>query len=104
MHYAEYLAEVPGKRRVRRYRLVATPRGPELRLVECLDDNNGIVDYPGGDYFADILQAYLEQGTARRGRVGQADSELLDARDLVEFAARWMTKRFGGREATPPAG
>ncbi|HOC17559.1 MAG TPA: AAC(3) family N-acetyltransferase [Vicinamibacterales bacterium] len=104
IHYAEYLAEVPGKRRVRRHRLVATPRGPELRIVECLDDNNGIVDYPGGDYFADILQAYLEQGRARQGLVGQAGSELLDARDLAEFAARWMTKRFGSGGATPPAG
>lgn len=96
IHYAEYLADVPNKRRVRRHRLVATPRGPALRVVECLDDNNGIVDYPGGDYFADILQEYLEQDRARRGVVGRAASELLDARDLTRFATRWMTERFGG--------
>jgi hypothetical protein len=36
--------------------------------------------------------------------VGQAASELLDARGLAEFAARWMTKRFGSGGATPPAG
>ena len=28
IHYAEYLAEVPAKRRVRRHRLVAAPQGP----------------------------------------------------------------------------
>jgi hypothetical protein len=31
----------------------------------------------------------------RRGLVGRAPSELLDARDLVQFAAGWMTERFG---------
>jgi len=87
IHYSEYLADVPEKRRVRRHRIVATPRGPELRVVECLDDNNGIADYPGGDYIGDILQAYLELGTSRRGVVGRAPSELIDAKDLAHFAA-----------------
>ena len=103
-HYAEYLADVPDKRRVRRHRVVATPRGPELRVVECLDDNTGIVDYPGGDYFADILQAYVgsdpagERGRVRRGLIGRAPSELLpDTPGLVRFAADWMTERFGRR-------
>ena len=95
IHYAEYLAAVPNKRRVRRHRLVAAAGGPAIRTVECLDDNRGIVDYPAGDYFADILAAYLERGTARQGRVGRARSELIDAKDLVEFAVRWMTGRFG---------
>jgi aminoglycoside N3'-acetyltransferase len=97
IHYAEYLANVPAKRRVRRHRLVATPRGPEIKVVECLDDNDGIVDYRGGDYFADILKDYLDRGKAKRGVVGRANSELIDARDLVEYAAWWMTRRFGAR-------
>ena len=55
IHYAEYLADVPSKRRVRRHRRLAAPRGPEIRVVECLDDSNGIVDWPGEDYFSVIL-------------------------------------------------
>jgi len=93
LHHAEYLAEVPGKRRVRRHRMVAPPGGgpAELRVVECLDDESGIVDHPGEDYFATILKAYLATGRARAGRVGGAESELIDAADIVAFGRAWMT-------------
>ena len=59
LHYAEYLAPLPTKRRVRRHRLVKGRDHPELRVVECLDDSDGIVDYPEEDYFAVILREYL---------------------------------------------
>ncbi|HVF13663.1 MAG TPA: AAC(3) family N-acetyltransferase, partial [Acidimicrobiales bacterium] len=70
LHYAEYLAPIPSKRRVRRHHLVAGLTGPELRAVECLDDTDGIVDHPGEDYFAVILRRYLETGRAAVGVVG----------------------------------
>ena len=94
LHYAEYLADVPDKRRVRRHRRVRGSDGPEIRSVECLDDSAGIVEWPGEDYFATILGDYLATGDAARGVVGQASAELVDARGLVAFAARWMTDRF----------
>ncbi|MEO8483699.1 MAG: AAC(3) family N-acetyltransferase [Acidobacteriota bacterium] len=94
LHYAEYLASVPHKRRVRRHRLVASARGPIVRVIECLDDQHGIVDYPAGDYFAAILSAYLDEGRARAGGVGSTTAELIDAADLVEFATAWMERMF----------
>jgi aminoglycoside N3'-acetyltransferase len=94
LHYAEYLAPIANKRRVRRHRVVATPRGPQLRVVECLDDVAGIVDHPGEDYFASIVRAYLAAGRAEPGTVGDASSELIDGRDLVQFAAAWMAKHL----------
>jgi aminoglycoside N3'-acetyltransferase len=100
LHYAEYLAEVPHKRRVRRHRLVAGVHGPEIRTVECLDDARGIVAYPEEDYFATILNAYLRERAGAAGLVGNARSELLDAADLVAFAAGWMTEHLVTR---PPA-
>ena len=66
------------------------------RLVECLDDENGIVDWQGEDYFALILRDYLHTGGAQQGRVALAQSELIDAADLVAFGAAWMSERFGG--------
>jgi aminoglycoside N3'-acetyltransferase len=93
LHYAEYLAHVPDKIRVRRHRRVIGANGPEIRTIECLDDTLGIVEWPD-DYFPTILADYLARGRVARGRVGNAVSELLDARDLVQFAARWMTERF----------
>jgi aminoglycoside N3'-acetyltransferase len=94
MHYAEYLADVPAKRRVARHRRVATPHGPEIRVVECLDDSTGIVDWPGEDYFALMLRDYLSSHSVATGGVGGASSEILPARNLVAFAAAWMTSRF----------
>ena len=94
IHYAEYLAAVPGKRRVRRHRLVSSPEGPVVRTVDCLDDRDGIVDVTGPDYFGVILEDYLGTGRARRGVVGRAESELIDGSDLVRFATAWMTERF----------
>jgi aminoglycoside N3'-acetyltransferase len=95
LHYAEYLVPLESKRRVRRQRLVATPAGPLVRTVECLDDADGIVDYPGEDYFAVILQEYLAAGRAPQGRVGAAPSELLEANDFVRFGVEWMARNLG---------
>ena len=94
LHYAEYLAPVAAKRRVRRHRVVAGRDGPELRVVECLDDTDGIVDHPGDDYFAVILRQYLATGRASTGAVGRATSELIDATDMVEFAVAWMAEHL----------
>jgi aminoglycoside N3'-acetyltransferase len=99
LHYAEYLAEVPHKRRVRRLRLVTGAAGPEIRVVECLDDSHGIVDYPE-DYFATILSIYLRERARSVGLVGNARSELIDAADLITFAAGWMTEHL---VTQPPA-
>jgi aminoglycoside N3'-acetyltransferase len=101
LHFAEYRAEIPAKRRVRRHYRCRGPQGPETRAVECLDDENGIVDWPGEDYFAIILRAYLATGRALRGRVGLAQSELIEASDLVEFGTQWMNAQFRGRRRRP---
>lgn len=97
LHYAEYLADVPAKRRVRRHRRIATPGGSEIRTVECLDDSTGIVAWPDEDYFTLILRQFIATHDVPRGLVGGAPSELLPARDLVTFAAHWMTTHFPKR-------
>ena len=91
LHYAEYLAELPDKRRTRwDYVLAGVDGAPEHVWIHCLDDLNGIADWEGEDYFAVILQAWLALGRHREGLVGKARSELIDAADLVDFGARWM--------------
>lgn len=90
LHFAEYLVPLEPKRRVRRHRVVVMPDRNEVRVVECLDDSNGIVDHPGEDYFAVILREYLATGRARRGKVGAAAAELIEAADIVRFAVEWM--------------
>jgi len=94
IHYAEYLCSVPNKRRVSRHRRVATTGEAEIRRLECLDDEDGIVEHPGEDYFATILRAYLATGTHSAGFVGSAQSELIDANELVRFAVDWMDRHL----------
>ncbi len=94
LHYAEYLARIPNKRTTRWDYLLATPEGPKHVWIECLDDSDGIVDWPGDDYFALILNAYLAQGRHRAGTIGNAASVLIDANDIVQFGARWMEQHF----------
>lgn len=104
LHYAEHLADVPDKRRVRWDYVLATPDGPRHVWVEGLDDAEGIVDYDGPDYFAEILHAWLATGGGAQGRVGDAAAELIDAGALVRFAAAWMTTHLGrGRDGTDGA-
>ena len=94
LHHAEYLADVPDTLRVRRFRRVTGPTGPRIVVVECLDDEDGIVPaerQPSEDYFAVILRQYLATGRAATGMVGGAPAELIDAADIVEFGAAWMT-------------
>jgi aminoglycoside N3'-acetyltransferase len=97
-HHAEYLVPLPAKRRVARHRLVATPDGPQVRVVRGLDDSDGIVAWPGQDYFELILAAYLAAGRARRGRVGGAHSELLESADALAHAVTWMAEHLRGHQ------
>jgi aminoglycoside N3'-acetyltransferase len=102
IHLAEHLVALPDKRRVRRHRLVTGADGPEIRVVDTLDDADGIADYDTGaedvagaqdeDEFTTILRAYLDTGRASIGAVGGATSELLDGPDLVGFAVGWMAE------------
>ena len=94
LHFAEYLVPLEPKRRVRRHRVVVMPDRNEVRVVECLDDSNGIVKWNGPDYFGLIVRDYLATAPAPRGMVGHARSELLDARDLGAFAVRWMAQHL----------
>ncbi len=93
LHYAEYVAQLPNKRRTR-WDYVLEGRGHVF--IECLDDMNGIADWDGEDYFALITKAYLAERRHREGPVGGAKAELIEARDIVEFGARWMEENLAG--------
>ena len=96
LHYAEYLADLPDKKRVRwDYVIAGAEGGPQHVWIDCLDDLDGIAEWRGEeDYFAAILDAYLPLGRHREGTVGRARSELLDAADFVAFGARWMERHL----------
>lgn len=94
LHYAEYLAGLPAKRRTRWDYVIAGQDGPEHVWVECLDDNQGLVDWAGDDYFAEILRNYRLLGRHREEAVGRGNGELFEALDIVTFGARWMEEHL----------
>lgn len=91
-HWAEYLADVPNKRRVR-VRYVRADSGEQF--IESLDDSLGIVDWQLGDYFHELWFDFRAAGSVRSGTVGRSLAELFAARDYVPFAVRWLEERFG---------
>ena len=97
LHYSEYLADLPEKRRTQWDFLVRTADGARHMATQCLDDSAGIVEWEVEDYFALILKAYLALGRHREGRVGNARSELIDAADIVRFGTGWMERHLRPR-------
>jgi aminoglycoside N3'-acetyltransferase len=98
LHYAEWKAPIENKKRVRRHRVVRDETGkPVIRVVDTLDDSNGIADYEGvdDDESGVILNEYLLTGRATTGRVGAARAELIDGHDLVAFAVDWIVSHAG---------
>lgn len=91
-HYAEYRADLPAKRTVRRrYRRADTGDVD----IDSLDDTDGIADWAHGDYFAQIFHDSVAEGLAATGLVGDCTAELLDARTFVGFATSWMEAQLG---------
>jgi aminoglycoside N3'-acetyltransferase len=86
-HWAEYLAKVPNKRRVRRCYMRADIGD---QWIESLDDTDGIAHWLHGDHFSRILPEFLAAGHARTGPVGNGTAELLDGQTFVDFAVAWM--------------
>jgi aminoglycoside N3'-acetyltransferase len=91
-HYAEYLADVPDKVRVRR-RYVRADTGEVW--IESLDDTDGIATWAHGDYFAQVFLDFRATEAVRIGPVGSCEAELFDAQRFVQFAVDWMNRHLG---------
>jgi aminoglycoside 3-N-acetyltransferase len=96
LHHAEHIARIPDKR-------IVTNRTPVLRNgqrvwveFEEFDTCDGIRDgFLSEEYFNTIASDYLAAGNGRSGKVGDADSYLFEAAELVRFAVRWMERKWG---------
>lgn len=90
-HYAEYLADIPNKKRVNR-KYVRSDTG--LQFIESLDDTNGISEWKKGDYFSQILIDYLKEGRAKVAIVGNSRAEIFRAQDFVHYSVQWLESNF----------
>ena len=94
LHHAEHIANVPNKK-IERYRWPMLREGKrEWVEFEQFNTHGEIVDWPEGNYFQCIPDEYLALGRCRTGKVGAADSYLFDAKDLTDFAVKWLEEKF----------
>ena len=91
LHYAENRANLRHKAVVR-YSYPVLRDGEKVWIdVEDFDTGDPHDDYS----FEGIAQDYLAAGNGRQGKVGDADTYLFDAADLVRYAINWLEERFG---------
>lgn len=106
LHYAEAIAPIPGKRRVT-YEMPVSDNAGGVDWRFCEDfDSNGILDVYTAEERPDAVEligrAYLDRRRHAEGRVGAAEAQLIDARDLVLFGVAWLVARHGdGARARP---
>ncbi len=96
LHYAEYVLDIPNKKTVRYLEPVLVQGQPQWVDIEELDSCDGIADFGIFDYFTPITRGYLDSGRGRSGKVGAADSHLLDAGEFVRYAVEWMRREYRG--------
>jgi aminoglycoside 3-N-acetyltransferase len=91
LHYAEHVADFPGKR-VSRYQVPVLENGArEWRWMEEIDTSEGGAHLHWPDrFFARIVDAHLRATSNEGGRVGNARTYLVRARNLFDFSVAIM--------------
>ena len=98
LHYAEHIADLPG-RRVTRYQVPVLERGERVwRAMAEVDTNIAHPNWPDR-FFARIVDAHLRDTENGGGLVGDAQCHLLGARALLDFALPIMTRVAAGANA-----
>ena len=97
LHYAEHIADIPGKR-IARFEVPVLENGERVwkEMAEVDTSDQGAHPNWPPRFFAQIVNAYLA-GTRNRGwRVGNAHCFLFDAKGVLEVALAQMTSAARG--------
>lgn len=101
LHYAEHVVEIPDKV-VARYKVPVEEAGRRVwRDMEEVDTAGAAHRSWPERFFAQIVDAHLARTGNRGGRVGDAESFLIDSRGLLDFALAAMEAAAAGRRAEP---
>lgn len=93
LHHAEHLADFPNKRVKRAEAPILEDGRTVWRAYEEFDTGDPPEGQPD-DYFATIVRAYLATGAGRTGKVGDAETVVVDARPMLDFAVAWMERHI----------
>ncbi|KSV72212.1 hypothetical protein N183_26965 [Sinorhizobium sp. Sb3] len=99
LHYAEAIADIPGKRRVTYEMPMVGSDGKVVWKTAADFDSNGILDCFAiegkPDAVETIANAYVKLGRHRGDIVGCAQCHLFDAQDIVSFGVTYLEQHFG---------
>jgi aminoglycoside 3-N-acetyltransferase/aminoglycoside 3-N-acetyltransferase-2 len=99
LHYAEAVADIPGKRRVTYEMPVLDGQGRKIWVKADEWDSNGILDCFAIEGRPDAVETIARHYVAERphlsGQVGSAHSYLFEGRDIVAFGKSWLERNFG---------
>jgi len=91
LHYAEHIAPIKEKR-MKHFKVPLMKDGQYIwHDVEEFDTSIGIRQWPDR-FFATIVEKYLHENQIKSFKVGNAESFLLDAKSLVDFAVPMFTE------------
>jgi aminoglycoside 3-N-acetyltransferase len=96
LHYAEHVADIPGKR-VARYKVPVEENGRRVwrDMAEFDTSGQGVHAHWPERFFAKIVDSYLASVHNGGGRVGDATAYLFPARELLDFALPLMSAVAG---------
>jgi aminoglycoside 3-N-acetyltransferase len=97
LHYAEDRALLPSKRIVSHQYQIMTHGSLRSVQAEEFDTSAPVLSEMPERYFEQITREFIERGGSSSGTVGHAQSYLLPAEELVEFAIEKMEREFGVR-------
>ena len=91
LHYTEHVVDIPDKRIVT-FKVPVNEHGSRVWRETSEVDSSERGAHPNWPerFFARIVDAYLAQTRNRGGRVGSAETYVIDSRGLHEFALRTM--------------
>ncbi|RLI18665.1 aminoglycoside 3-N-acetyltransferase [Candidatus Bathyarchaeota archaeon] len=96
LHHAEHLAKVPNKLVVR-YKVPILQNGRKVWVEVEEFDTCGNVLPNTEEYFEAIPREFLTSGKMRSSKVGMAQSYLFDAAEFVEFAVKWLERKYANQ-------
>jgi aminoglycoside 3-N-acetyltransferase len=100
LHHVEHVVDIPGKRVVRFQVPVVEDGSRVWRMTEEFD-TSGDGAHPSwpGNFFAKIVDGFLNDSGNRGGDVGNARSHLISSRRLFEYSAEIMKRVAAGGKA-----
>lgn len=96
LHHCEHLAKLPDKRVIRSVVPIARGGVTEWQPFEEFDTEVPVVAGLDDDYFAAIVQDFVDEHGVEVMRIGDATSLLVPAREMAAFGVAWLEDRQRG--------